>query len=282
MTKTLRKIQRSITDYQYVALHTSMIIGVAYGLYFCAVASQWQLFLISILLAPVFMFFGHNIAIHRLFSHRSFKTHRWVEILLGISSLFVGFLGPLAWVATHRHHHFYSDSERDFHTSNTKGILHNLLFQHFESSSTVLKRLNYKSWKECFTETVPADLLNDKFLVFVDKFYVLIWAVMGIVISGLFSFNVFLYGLLIPAGVVYITLLTITGTLLHQPGWPGSYRNYETNDRSLNSLWCQLITLGEGYQNNHHKYPNHVNHSMKPREVDPSAWFIDKFLSIKK
>lgn len=59
---------------------------------------------------------------HRLFSHRSYKTSRWFQFLLGFLGTTAAQKGPLWWAALHRHHHKYSDTEHDIHSPGIKGI----------------------------------------------------------------------------------------------------------------------------------------------------------------
>ena len=45
--------------------------------------------------------FGINIGLHRLLSHRSFKTSAWKEKILGVIAVLTTVGSPLAWVAVH-------------------------------------------------------------------------------------------------------------------------------------------------------------------------------------
>lgn len=61
---------------------------------------------------------GITLAWHRLVTHRSFQTPKWLEYLL----VFCGVLscegGVIEWVGLHRHHHMHSDQEVDHHNAN--------------------------------------------------------------------------------------------------------------------------------------------------------------------
>lgn len=56
-------------------------------------------------------------------THRSFKTSRGFQFVLGMVGGLLGPLGPLWWAAHHRHHHQHSDTEKDAHTPGLKGFL---------------------------------------------------------------------------------------------------------------------------------------------------------------
>ena len=52
---------------------------------------------------------------HRYFSHNSYKTSRVFQFLLAFTGGMSAQLGALWWAAHHRHHHLYSDTEKDIH-----------------------------------------------------------------------------------------------------------------------------------------------------------------------
>jgi stearoyl-CoA desaturase (delta-9 desaturase) len=45
-------------------------------------------------------------------------------------------------------------------------------------------------------------------------------------------------------------------------------RRYATKDDSRNNFWIALITLGEGWHNNHHHYPGSIRQGFYWWEVD--------------
>ena len=90
--------------------------GLLYGIVNCIITGSWWLFAVSIALAVWHGMFGNNIALHRLYSHRSFTTSRPKEIFLALSTIFLGSNGPITYCAIHRHHHVHSDNPRDPHS----------------------------------------------------------------------------------------------------------------------------------------------------------------------
>ncbi len=76
-------------------------------------------------------------------------------------------------------------------------------------------------------------------------------------------------------GVIVRTILTqemsnITNSLGHSFG----YRNYETKDCSKNNIFVGLLTMGEGFQNNHHHNPMSTNFSSKWFEIDVASLML--------
>ena len=59
---------------------------------------------------------GITVGFHRLLTHRSFKTKRWVRATFAASGS-AAIEGPvISWVADHRKHHAYADREGDPHS----------------------------------------------------------------------------------------------------------------------------------------------------------------------
>jgi stearoyl-CoA desaturase (delta-9 desaturase) len=53
---------------------------------------------------------------HRYFSHKSFKTSRVAQFLMGVIGSSAVQRGPIWWAAHHRDHHQYSDKKEDAHS----------------------------------------------------------------------------------------------------------------------------------------------------------------------
>jgi stearoyl-CoA desaturase (delta-9 desaturase) len=53
------------------------------------------------------------------------------------------------------------------------------------------------------------------------------------------------------------------------------YVNFcDTGDKSRNSLPFDFLTLGELFQNNHHKFPSRTNFAIRLFEIDPTYSLI--------
>ena len=60
---------------------------------------------------------GVEVGFHRYFTHKSFTTSKFVEIILAVLGSMSGQGGVLWWAAVHRNHHRYSDKDLDPHFS---------------------------------------------------------------------------------------------------------------------------------------------------------------------
>jgi stearoyl-CoA desaturase (delta-9 desaturase) len=52
------------------------------------------------------------------------------------------------------------------------------------------------------------------------------------------------------------------------------YRRFETPDTSRNNPLVAFLTMGEGWHNNHHRYPSVEKHGMAWWEIDMTHWIL--------
>ena len=76
-----------------------------------------------VLLAATYLLagFGVTIGYHRLLTHRSFMTHRWVAYALAALGSMAAFGPVIDWVADHRLHHARTDRAGDPHSPHVPG-----------------------------------------------------------------------------------------------------------------------------------------------------------------
>lgn len=201
---------------------------------------------------------------HRYFSHRSFKTSRVVQFLFAVIGAASVQRGPIWWAAHHRHHHRYSDTERDPHSPVVKGFWRSHM-------GWFLTREGFRPNLD-----VVRDLRRFPELRFLDRFDVLVPIVLAV---GLFYFGKWLHisypelgttgaqmliwGFFVSTVVLFHATVTIN-SLAHVVG----RRRYATRDESRNNWLLALITLGEGWHNNHHHYPSSTRQGFYWWELD--------------
>ena len=219
---------------------------------------------------------GVTIGFHRLLTHRSFQTSRWLRGVFGVLGT-MAIEGPvIAWVADHRKHHAYSDRLGDPHSPHVdhgggvRGALRGLVHAHvgwlFDHTQRAAK------------ERFAPDLLDDPVIGFVDRTFVL-WALVGLTIPfGLGyliggTLGAALEGMLWGGAVRVLVLHHATysiNSLCHYFG----RRRFDTGDHSRNLPWLTPLTFGEAWHNNHHAFPTSAIHGLGRRELDPSAIVI--------
>jgi len=213
----------------------------------------------GILFAICINVFGQQIALHRYFCHKGFKTNKFWHYVMMAATIPVFLGSPLGWSHLHRHHHKYSDTETDLISIKHKSWLS----MYFGSYLGTVEGIS-----------LVRDMIRDKSHMFLHKYYVLLWSVWASFIYLLLGFSGFLSFVILP--VVYIYNIVFFGAIIIHIATPFiTYRNYNTNDKSVNNWLFSLITLGDGWHNNHHNQPANYKHGEKWWEIDLTANCID-------
>jgi len=201
---------------------------------------------------------------HRYFSHRTFKTSRVAQFVFAVIGNSSMQRGPLWWAATHRHHHKHSDCEEDVHSPVVSGFL----WSHIGWLTSM------KNFPTAY-KSIP-DLSKYPELVFLNRYDQTVPFAYGIVMLAIgWLLESYAPELGVTMGQFFIwTFFISTTVLLHGTLFINSLahvwgrRRYETDDDSRNSWLLTLITLGEGWHNNHHRYPHSVRQGFRWWELD--------------
>jgi len=201
--------------------------------------------------------FGVTAGYHRYFSHRSFKTSRAGQFLFALLAMSSTQKSVLWWAALHRHHHRHSDQEEDVHSPLHRGFFYSHVGWIFDPKHETTR-----------VEDVP-DLVKYPELRFLDKHQLLPAIALAILcfvidgwsglVIGFFLSTVFLYH-----GTFFIN------SLAHVHG----SQRYVTGDTSRNNWWLALITLGEGWHNNHHAYQRSTRQGFRWYEIDITYYIL--------
>jgi fatty-acid desaturase len=214
----------------------------------------WKAFFVASFLWWLSASPGIGMGYHRLLTHRGYETPKWLEYLLTLCATLALEGGPIFWVATHRIHHRYSDTEGDPHSPRDgKWWAHMgwiLLGRSLHHDTTTLARY------------VP-DLAKDRFHVWITKYnYVPIIALASVLFAA-GGFRFVLWGIFLRT-VVGLHATWLVNSATHSWG----SRRFATHDHSTNSWWVALLTWGEGWHNNHHAQPVAARHGLKWYEID--------------
>lgn len=195
--------------------------------------------------------FGVTAGYHRYFSHRAFKTGRVMQFLLACLAQSSLQKGALWWAAHHRNHHKHSDGPDDVHSPVQDGFWHSHVgwIVSAEHNETDYARVH--------------DFAKYPELRFLDRYHYL----PGVVLALICGLTLGLPGLVI--GFFVSTVLLWHSTfLINSLAHVFGSRRYETRDESRNNVWLALLTLGEGWHNNHHRYPAAARNGFFWWEVD--------------
>jgi len=200
---------------------------------------------------------GITAGYHRYFSHRSYKTSRVMQFIIALIGQSSAQRGVIWWAAIHRHHHLHSDTEQDVHSPRHHGFLYSHVGWIFNPRNS---EPDYGTVKDLtkYPELVwlnrtgywPAAILG---------LGLFLWGGWGMLVVGFFWSTVALYH-----GTFFIN------SLAHVHG----SQRYLTGDDSRNNFWLALITLGEGWHNNHHHYQSSTRQGFRWYEIDLSYYAL--------
>ncbi len=198
---------------------------------------------------------GVTAGFHRMLTHKSFVAHPVVKSALLVFGSMAIEGTCISWAANHLRHHQFSDKEGDPH-SPTEGLWHAHLGWLFAG-------------EQADAEYYCAGLLKDPIVSFVSRTYVL-WVVLGLVIPfAIGGWQGLIWGGLVRVFFVHHVTWSIN-SVCHTWGT----RPYATDDRSHNNWFVGLLAMGEGFHNNHHRWPRAAIHGMDRWQFDASALLI--------
>lgn len=239
----------------FIALHLGCIGVVWAGHSLTSVLVALSLYLLRMFAITAFY--------HRYFSHRTFRTSRPVQFLFALLAASSAQRGPLWWAAHHRHHHAHADTAADRHSphrgfwrSHVGWFLTRAAFATDRERVADLLRFPELRWLDRFDVAAPAGLAV---LLYALGAGLERWAP-GLGTNGA---QLLVWGFFISTVLLFHATVTIN-SLAHRFG----SRRFATRDESRNNAWLALLTLGEGWHNNHHYFPGSARQGFLWWEID--------------
>ncbi len=228
-------------------------------------------FVIAFMLFYAWHMMGVTIGYHRLLSHRSFRCPKLIEYfwVLGGYLAFEG--SPIWWATIHRAHHRYTDQPLDPH-SPRHGWMH-----------AYFGWLLHSHYPDYINPSVQSkDLLIDPIYKFLEqggqwqRAHALVMTIsISFRILLLFCFGWTIALASLTAAVIVQQVPLLLNLVCHLPRL--GYKNYQTDDDSVNVWWVAVLTAGEGWHNNHHAFPGSARSGLRLLEIDPS-WLIIRLM----
>ena len=244
----------------FFAVHAACLLVFFVGFSWVALAVCLALYVIRM--------FGITGGYHRYFSHRTYQTSRVFQFLLGVLGASSAQKGPIWWASHHRHHHKHSDTEEDMHSALMHGIWYShvgwILSSHFVEARLELMKDFLKfpeiRWLDRNHLIPPVLLAVGTFFlgVFLNNYYPSLGT------SGL---QMLVWGFFVSTVLLYHGTFSIN-SVAHLIG----KKRFKTGDESRNNFWLAIITLGEGWHNNHHRYPGSERQGFYWWEIDPTYY----------
>ncbi len=215
---------------------------------------SWKAFWVFLVLQWITGGLGICLCFHRLLTHKSFETPKWLEYVLTLFGTLALQGGPIKWVATHRVHHAFSDRPQDPH-SPKRGFWWAHVFWLF-AYDEILDHPT-KAWR------YAPELARDPVHQFLNRTHVLHTLLLGAILYAFGGWPFVVWGVFVRLAFVYHTTW-----LVNSAAHIWGYQTYDTNEGSRNNWWVALVTYGEGWHNNHHAYLHSAAHGLRWWELD--------------
>ncbi|MDA0657372.1 MAG: acyl-CoA desaturase [Planctomycetota bacterium] len=214
--------------------------------------------------------FGLTAFYHRYFSHRAFKTSRWFQFVgacLGSAAIQ---RGPLWWAAHHRDHHRHSDHDGDVHSPHQHGFLWSHMGWFLTEKNY---RTDYSKVKD-FSRFPELVLLNRYDFTGPVLFGILVygigwWVGYAVPSTGTSGWQMLVWAFVVSTILLYHVTYAIN-SLAHTWG----SRRFATDDDSRNNVWLALAAGGEGWHNNHHRFPASARQGVYWWEFDTTYYVL--------
>jgi stearoyl-CoA desaturase (delta-9 desaturase) len=234
----------------FLAVHVGAVAGVA------VLGLSLRGALLAVGLYYVRMF-GVTAGYHRYFAHRTYRTSRPVQFLLAFLAQTSMQKGALWWAAHHRGHHKHADTPADVHSFRDYGFF-------YAHVGWILSRdTEATEW-----ERIP-DLKRYPELVWLNEWHLVPGLLFALATFALGGWHGLVWGFFVSTTAVWHGTFFIN-SLAHCFG----RRRYPTTDDSRNSLLLSLLTLGEGWHNNHHFYARSARQGFFWWELDITYYVL--------
>ncbi|MGQ0505850.1 MAG: fatty acid desaturase [Myxococcaceae bacterium] len=202
-----------------------------------------------------------TVGYHRGLAHKALALKPALRRAVIVGGNWVTGLDPKAWVVMHRLHHAHSDTPLDPHSPVNVGIL-GIGMEQLRSYKRVLVGLLKKDpelTKYASDLDFPLNPLNRNKLWYLPY---LLHAVVGV---GLALGVGYLMG-----GAYFLGMMShpMQGGIVNSLGHAWGGRNFNTPDNSRNNHLAAWLIFGEGFQNNHHRFPASALFAYRSSEVD--------------
>lgn len=237
----------------FVLLHAGCV-----ALFFVPFRWSWVVLMLATYCVRMFAI---TAGYHRYFSHRTYKLGRGWQFVMAFLAETSGQKGVLWWAAHHRVHHRHADGERDIHSPLKRGFW-------WAHVGWVLSN-QYDNYDPALIQ----DFGKFPELRWLDRHYLVPPVALAgvLLLSG--GLEAFVWGFVASTVLLFHGTFTIN-SVAHLWG----SRRFDTPDESRNNFVLALITLGEGWHNNHHKFMYACQQGIRWWEVDVT-YYVLKMLS---
>lgn len=249
----------------FILLNLGCLLVFYFGISWTAVLTALTLYFVRLFSIGAFY--------HRYFSHKTYSTNRFWQFVFAFIGASSAQRGPLWWAAHHRQHHMVADEPADAHSP----VQHGFWWSHV---GWFMSKKHYH-----YNPARVKDLSRFPELVFLDRYDSLVPTILFISLFltgwllniyfpqlGTSAGQMIVWGFCISTVALFHTTVSIN-SLSHIFG----NKRFVTKDNSRNNWFLALLTLGEGWHNNHHHYPATARQGFMWWEVDITFYILKLF-----
>jgi stearoyl-CoA desaturase (delta-9 desaturase) len=198
--------------------------------------------------------FGITAGYHRYFAHKSYKTSRAFQFVLALLGTSATQKGPLWWAGLHRRHHRYADGSGDVH-SPRRGF-------YYAHQGWVFD----PRWNATPLELIP-EFSRYPELRWLNRWHFAPPLALALGCYAIGGFSGLLWGFCLSTTLLWHATYSVN-SIAHLFG----SRRYDTPDTSRNNWLVALLTMGEGWHNNHHHYMACARQGFRWWEIDATYY----------
>jgi stearoyl-CoA desaturase (delta-9 desaturase) len=210
---------------------------------------------------------GVSLFLHREQTHRGIQLNAVIQHFYRFWMWFTTGMLTKEWVAIHRKHHAYCETENDPHSPQIHGIKKVL----FHGVTLYTKERKNQKTMEQFGKGTPNDWIERNIYTRFHYVGILLLALTNIVLFGVIGLLIF--------AIQLLWIPVFAAGVINGVGHFFGYRNYRTDDSSRNITRFAFFVFGEELHNNHHAFPSSCKFSHKKGEHD-IGWYVIRLLNI--
>jgi len=224
-------------------------------------------YIVATLLMTHFTIISVTVYLHRHQAHRGLELHPAVSHVFRFWLWLTTGMVTREWVAIHRKHHAFCETEKDPHSPQVKGI-HTVFWRGAE-----LYRQASRDQETIarYSHGTPDDWIERKLYSKHPNWGPTLMLLINAALFGVVGLTVW--------AVQMVWIPFWAAGVINGIGHYWGYRNYEPRDASRNVSPIGLIVGGEELHNNHHAFPSSAKLSSRKWEFD-IGWFYIRCLSL--